>query len=232
MLSAIRGFVQAAGGSLWRDAEVHISDASQGELYPSERGVYGESALRNPPPLPSEYIFFFLRPCFAMEVALESWICEASGREYENRKGAAQAIFVAKEVRGSPLSLRDLQLTSLPGCIGSLRDLDTLNLGNNRLAEMPAWIGDLPALKVLHFDDNQLVEIPPEIGRLKALIWLDLRNNRLAELPDFLARLPSSCKIRLGGNFLSQAKMAAFRREVERVRQADPTLGPDCTYLE
>lgn len=67
-------------------------------------------------------------------------------------------------------------LTALPRAIGSLAQLERLDVGDNQLTELPA----LPAsLRELYIYDNQLARLPA----LPRLAVLDANRNRLAELP-------------------------------------------------
>ena len=67
-------------------------------------------------------------------------------------------------------------LTALPEAIGSLAQLERLEIGANQLTELPA----LPAaLRELYIHDNRITQLPD----LPALAVLDANRNRIAQLP-------------------------------------------------
>lgn len=87
------------------------------------------------------------------------------------------------------LELNQVGLLSLPPEIGNLHNLRELHLRNNRLLVLPKEIGDLPNLGILDVSFNGLESLPPEICGLQNLRYLDLGSNALTELPDAMVRL-------------------------------------------
>jgi hypothetical protein len=85
-----------------------------------------------------------------------------------------------------------------PGAVRALR------LGNQRLAELPPEIGSLENLEHLDLYLNQLSTLPAEIGRLKRLRSLDLRFNKIETLPDTFAMLDSLESVNLAENRLCE----------------------------
>jgi Leucine-rich repeat (LRR) protein len=120
------------------------------------------------------------------------------------------------------------ELAALPDTLGSLTQLERLDVGDNRLTELPA----LPAsLRELYIHDNQLARLPA----LPRLAVLDANRNRLDELPalagiDFvylaanrLAALPAITAVRylnVGNNPLVHLELADPEIQELRAEQA------------
>lgn len=62
-------------------------------------------------------------------------------------------------------------------------------LDDNQLTSLPGEIGELYNLEELHLGNNQLESLPDEIGQLTNLIQVKLHGNRLARLPTSFAGL-------------------------------------------
>jgi Leucine-rich repeat (LRR) protein len=117
---------------------------------------------------------------------LQDWVDDATAHEgeKEGRAEAMRRIIEAKSSRSAILSLDGLGLSSLPGQIGDLTKLTSLNLSN-----------------------NQLDTLPPEIWKLDDLTNLDLsRNNQLNISPPLLDELSQleagGCSVELPDHFL------------------------------
>jgi len=120
------------------------------------------------------------------------------------------------------------ELTALPGALGSLAQLERLDVGDNRLTELPA----LPAnLRELYIYDNHLACLPA----LPRLSVLDANRNQLARLPaltgiDFvylaanrLAAPPATSGVRylnIGNNPLGHLELADPAIQELRAEQA------------
>ena len=78
------------------------------------------------------------------------------------------------------LDRRELQ-GEIPEILGSLSELEYLNLSHNQLSgPIPAQLGNLAKLRTLALNDNRLTgTIPPELGNLKLLRELYLQHNLL-----------------------------------------------------
>jgi Leucine-rich repeat (LRR) protein len=73
-----------------------------------------------------------------------------------------------------------LQIVSLDPSIGTLRELEELDLrSNQQMASLPTKIGLLSNLKRLDLYRNRLKTLPSQIGELRNLVFLDLRHNLL-----------------------------------------------------
>merc|ERR1719150_440483 len=76
---------------------------------------------------------------------------------------------MGREASMVELNLGTNQLTTLPGDISNLQNLEVLILSNNALRRLPPGIGQLDKLRVLDLEENKLESIPNEIGRLREL---------------------------------------------------------------
>ncbi|CAH8278912.1 unnamed protein product [Arabidopsis lyrata] len=101
------------------------------------------------------------------------------------------------------LKTLDLHNTSLTGAIqnvGSLKDLQKLNLSFNQLKSFGSELEDLVNLEVLDLQNNSLQgSVPETLGKLTKLRLLNLENNNLVgPLPQSLNR--TGLEVRITGN--------------------------------
>lgn len=89
-------------------------------------------------------------------------------------------------------------ISEIPENIGQMKNLEVLNMNDNRLNGLPAVffrlhivylltnkeIGEVQTLRELHLANNKLFFYPltPALGKLKGLHTLILRNNQLDEI--------------------------------------------------
>ena len=101
------------------------------------------------------------------------------------------------------LSLRQIQLTTLPESIGDLSSLKLLDLSYNQLTTLPESIGNLSSLRWLYLEDSQLTTLPESIGNLSSLYWLRLSSNQLTTLPESIGNLSNLGSLELQNNQLT-----------------------------
>ena len=104
------------------------------------------------------------------------------------------------------LDLSSNELTGIPGELGSLSNLETLYLSFNELAgTIPAELGSLSNLETLYLGFNELAgPIPGELGNLSNLKSLDLSSNRLTgPIPGELGSLSNLESLDLSFNELT-----------------------------
>ena len=103
------------------------------------------------------------------------------------------------------LDLSDNQLSGVPAELGNLSNLKSLDLSHNRLTEIPGELGSLSNLTRFYLQGNQLSgEIPSELGSLSNLEWLWLQRNQLSgEIPAGLGSLSSLEWLHLSDNQLT-----------------------------
>ncbi|XP_019513393.1 PREDICTED: protein scribble homolog isoform X3 [Hipposideros armiger] len=102
------------------------------------------------------------------------------------------------------LELRENLLKSLPASLSFLVKLEQLDLGGNDLEVLPDTLGALPNLRELWLDRNQLSALPPELGNLRRLVCLDVSENRLEALPAELGGLALLTDLLLSQNLLQR----------------------------
>ncbi len=77
--------------------------------------------------------------------------------------------------------LRDNQLTAIDTSINCLKNLSSLNIGNNRLVNLPAGI-ILPRLKKLSLDNNFITEQPKTLHFSPKIAYLNLYGNAIEKI--------------------------------------------------
>ncbi|ESO01354.1 hypothetical protein HELRODRAFT_192304 [Helobdella robusta] len=100
------------------------------------------------------------------------------------------------------LELRENFIKYLPSSMSLLKKLRILDLGNNLIEELPNVLGSLLNLEELLLDCNELSEIPPDIGKLKKLTQLDISENKIEVLPDGIGGLVNIIDLYLSRNLL------------------------------
>ena len=103
------------------------------------------------------------------------------------------------------------KVTSLPGMIGKLQNLEELDLGRNRIKSIPSQIASLQKLRRLALDYNDIHELPPFVGNLKNLRELSVCANRGIKLPKSLSNL-NGLKIFMGNDSLKIKDQKKLRR--------------------
>lgn len=102
---------------------------------------------------------------------------------------------------GNKLDLSNKGLTSIPGYVFNMTNLQELNVSHNRITgAIQAEIRHLQNLKILNASYNQMTGVPAEIGQLSQLEVLDLSYNQLTGLPYELGNLIKLKTFNLKGN--------------------------------
>jgi Leucine-rich repeat (LRR) protein len=93
-------------------------------------------------------------------------------------------------------------LTVLPGFVGGLKSLLSLDLRKNQLSSyaIPPRINELQNLTSLYLANNNLEALPDEICELKSLIDLDISQNLMIILPDDIGMLINLEKLYINSN--------------------------------
>jgi hypothetical protein len=117
------------------------------------------------------------------EEDLDKWIDAAPKDEKPSRIKAKNKMLEFCKGDSYSISFKELQLTSLPPGLASLKNLSELDLSFNRLTSLTAEIGFLENLTALYLHFNCLTSFPPEITSLKKLLILALRGNQLDSIP-------------------------------------------------
>jgi Leucine-rich repeat (LRR) protein len=81
------------------------------------------------------------------------------------------------------------KLQSIPHSIGRLRRLTSLKAEGNKLNNLPEELGSCISLKSIHLAENQINNLPESLGNCISLAMLDLQNNNLNSLPLTLSKI-------------------------------------------
>ena len=96
------------------------------------------------------------------------------------------------------LELSNLGLNLLPDVIFQIKDLSSLDIGNdwssndaqnNKISEISPLIANLKKLRTFTFHYNQISKLPDAIGELTELTELRGQNNLLTSLPESIGNL-------------------------------------------
>jgi internalin A len=109
--------------------------------------------------------------------------------ESEGMAEARRRIEQARRMKGSFLSLSNLNLSTLPESLWQLTDLVGLDLSDNWLTTLPESLVRLTKLQELFLYNNQLTMLPEALSQLTNLQELHLNNTRLTVLPEALGQL-------------------------------------------
>ncbi len=109
----------------------------------------------------------------------------------------------------NPLDLSNRGLTSVSVDIFNDTSITELNLsGNNLTGALPSQVQKLRNLEILNLSDNKFTGVPAEVGQLKKLKILDLSNNELTGLPYEIGNLTQLEILDVSGNDYSEADLA------------------------
>ena len=115
-------------------------------------------------------------------------------------------------------------LTALPEAIGSLAQLERLEIGANQLTELPA----LPAaLRELYIHDNRITQLP-DLPALAGIDFVYLAGNRLTALPEIRGvRYLNVCDNPLRHLVLSDPEIQELRAEHSELHELsiEPLVG-------
>ncbi|PRP76540.1 hypothetical protein PROFUN_15082 [Planoprotostelium fungivorum] len=102
------------------------------------------------------------------------------------------------------LNLEQNRIKQVPGSICKLTKLLSLNLSHNDLTVLPEAIGQMQSLTELLVKGNKLTAIPTSVGLLKELKTLSLYQNQLTSLPDSIQLLKQLLHISLQHNLITE----------------------------
>ncbi|MCC6563301.1 leucine-rich repeat domain-containing protein [Candidatus Uhrbacteria bacterium] len=112
---------------------------------------------------------------------------------------------IAPSIEARELDLSGRNLTAIPSDVFSKRELEHLDVSDNRLTGAPqAEIRHLQNLKTLDLSGNQLTGLPAELGQLANLQVLDVSDNKLTGLPMELGNLTQLRILDVSGNSYSK----------------------------
>jgi Leucine-rich repeat (LRR) protein len=95
----------------------------------------------------------------------------------------------------------------LPETICDLKNLEVLDLRDNKIEGLSAQFGNLRKLIKLNLDQNNLLQVPSTLGNLRSLQDLSLAKNRISEIEgDCLSWLSNLVMLDLHENKLIEFK--------------------------
>lgn len=136
---------------------------------------------------------FLMLACAAIANAQPKYAMK--GKVYTNLKLA-----MAEPDSVHILRLRRKKLDAFPTEVFQFKNLQELDLGNNRITEIPANIGELEKLEILNLERNKIKVVGKEIGRLRRLRYLDLGMNQIEALPHEIGKLINLEFLQIWGN--------------------------------
>jgi internalin A len=118
-------------------------------------------------------------------------------------KSILDLIAQAAEEQWAELNLSGMNLCELPQEIGSLTNLNSLDISSNQLTVLPESIGNLTNLTSFYLRYNKLIALPESIGNLTNLTYLNLWNKKLTALPESIGNLNNLTSLDLSSNQLT-----------------------------
>lgn len=117
------------------------------------------------------------------------------------------------------------QLSQLPAVICQLRNLQVLNLCNNRLTSLPAEFGLLSKLHTLSLAVNQIEFLPHSFVFLRALRQISLADNHFTRYPGCLNKLKMLKSVNMDRNpFVAKAPISDPPVRAERFHMVRKNL--------
>jgi Leucine-rich repeat (LRR) protein len=102
------------------------------------------------------------------------------------------------------LNLQDCDIEELPEDFFNLVQLKVLDLSNNNLSSLQNSVRKLSSLEILNLSGNKSIsKLPDELSNLRKLQVLDISNTNIQSLPLSVFSLPNLRKIKLSGSSLA-----------------------------
>jgi len=96
------------------------------------------------------------------------------------------------------------EISVIPKCINKLKNLEELDLSNNKIKEIPSALGDLSKLYHLDLSRNELTTISSSLSNLSKLIYLNLSSNKLTSISSGIYKLKSVETLNLLNNSITK----------------------------
>jgi len=112
---------------------------------------------------------------------------------------AEEKIDRARRANAKELDLSRFRLNKLPESLGTLKQLQVLNLANNHITILPGFLRELTHLRELYLRNVPLRELPEWIVELNQLQVLALVDTQITSLPDSLGKLRNLRRLYLDG---------------------------------
>lgn len=110
------------------------------------------------------------------------------------------------------LNLMYNDLTSIPEVVFKFKNLEVLDISNNKIEILSERLSELPKLSKLFVNANKIQSLPPNFASLK-ITTLYIQINPVNELPNFHTFIPSSVVKLEAGNPPVGSKMPKGTRQ-------------------
>jgi len=97
-----------------------------------------------------------------------------------------------------------LYLSSRMSIIEQLKQLEVLNLFDNKITFIPDSIGQLNNINYLQLGRNEIIRLPESIGSMHTVTTLAIFSNKLTVLPPQLSQLKNLEELNIGDNNISR----------------------------
>jgi len=125
------------------------------------------------------------------------------------------------------LTLRRKRLTAFPKEIFEFKNLNELNLTNNRISKIPPEIKNLTYLQNLYLGRNEIKSIPVELTELEHLRVLSLNRNKIDKLPPEIGNMYSLRQLDLWGT-----EIVKFPYEISRLKHTLKLIDMRVIYMQ
>ncbi|XP_013382554.1 malignant fibrous histiocytoma-amplified sequence 1 homolog [Lingula anatina] len=111
------------------------------------------------------------------------------------------------------LSLSGCLLQKLPKSLYNIKEIQDLNLTENRLTELDSALSNLQRVRHLHLSENELQTFPKVLCKLRNLETLNLGHNKFMAFPDAILQIKTLSYLDLGGNKIASLPDGLYKLE-------------------
>ncbi len=119
-----------------------------------------------------------------------------------NLRNIPEEVFYSKDIEH--LDLQDNKIEEIPKDIKILKNLREIIFSNNKIEEIPNELYELTNLTALLLGYNKIRSISYEIEKLEKLNWLQIRYNKIKEIPKSIAKLKELRNLDARNNLIEQ----------------------------
>ena len=145
----------------------------------------------------------------AVDAQLLSQLALDSVKEYHSLESALK-----EPDKVYKLQLTRKKLKAVPEEIRQFKNLNALDLGNNKLRDLPEWMAELAYLQEFHAPKNKFTSVPKVVCAWKDLKRLDLHQNEITGLPACMGGLTHLFSLDMWSNDLED-----FPQELEGMKE-------------
>ena len=131
--------------------------------------------------------------------------------------------FISRSLK--ELSLRNINLKSLPTALFEFEFLEELDISNNQIEEIPATVQKFKNLKTLKISNNLLKNLPPNIASLQKLEVIDCSFNQLGKFPATILKLKQLRELKIHFNDIGKIpKEIQYLSKLEKLHLTNANL--------